>query len=139
LTSEPRSVVVIRSTTIVIAGGSNGELFRWNFQSSTLETFQGVHTGRVTSIVSVPNTNYIITGSYDKLIKKLDYTNLPTVLATYQSHTSVVSSITLITSLSLGISVGNDKIIRIWDYNTFVDQQRIPASTSAHSLNINGA
>lgn len=71
--------------------------------------------------MSIPETNYILTGSYDKLVKKLDYTNLPTVISTYQGHTSVISAISLIVSLSLGISVGNDKIIRIWNFNTLVD------------------
>jgi len=62
--------------SLVIAGGSNGELYKWNYVTNELITNTLLHTKRVNYILRIPGTNYILTAGYDKLVLKIDVTTM---------------------------------------------------------------
>lgn len=74
-----------------------------------------MHTKRVNYILRIPGTNYILTAGYDKLVLKIDVTTME-LINSFIEHTNVVAALTFMNNY--GVSVGNDKIIRIWDIET---------------------
>lgn len=99
----------------MIAGGSNGEIYKWNYVTNELVTNALLHTKRVNYILRIPETTYILTAGYDKLVLKIDVITME-LIHSFIEHTSVVAALTFMNNY--GVSVGNDKIIRIWDIAT---------------------
>ena len=47
LSTEPRSLVVFQDLQIAIGGGTNGDIYVWDYINSLLVTHTGIHTSRV--------------------------------------------------------------------------------------------
>lgn len=108
----------------------------WNYSSNELTVHSGIHSSRVSCLAGIAGSTFFLSGGYDKKINKLDLLTLPTIVSTFSLHTNVISAISI--HGNTVYSVGNDKVIRIWDHTTTTQSQIIPATGYAHLLNVIG-
>lgn len=115
----------------MIAGGSTGHIYKWNYVTNSLEQDITIHNKRVNQLKRIPDTTQVISAGYDRLVQKFDFLTLA-LLGTFAEHSGVVASVTLMGAI--GISVGSDRIIRLWDLPTM---NPLTTITTTHTALIN--
>ncbi|KAM3128076.1 hypothetical protein pb186bvf_019839 [Paramecium bursaria] len=133
LTSDAKACLDFPDLGFVIAGGTDGSLYKWIYGNQTL-TRHTIHSKWINMIIRIQNTNQILTASYDFTCKRIDVTTM-TLIGTFTGHTSIVTSVQFFNSTT-AISVGNDKTVRIWDFNSMT---QLDTLITNHTANVNGA
>jgi len=73
------------------------------------------HSASVNTVIAIPNTTYLASGSDDKSIIIWDYMSEQKIL-TFNGHSDRVSSIDVIPNTTYIASGSDDETIIIWDY-----------------------
>lgn len=76
-------------------------------------TFEG-NTFYVLSVVISPDSNYVVSGSFDKDVKLWDFST-GTLIKTFEGHKKEVNSVVLSPDNKYIISGSSDKTIKIWE------------------------
>jgi WD40 repeat protein len=87
-----------------------------NSGGNWLKNFEG-HLSPISSVAYSPDGKYIVSGSYDGIIKIWD-ANTGQCLKTLEGHSECVSSVAYSPDGTKIISGSDDKSIKIWDANT---------------------
>jgi WD40 repeat protein len=81
-----------------------------------IHTFKG-HTDSATTVIHIPNTKYIISGSHDKTLIIWNYESYEHI-NTLKCHDDFVTSLTHIKNTKYIVSGSEDKSVKIWNYET---------------------
>jgi WD40 repeat protein len=81
-----------------------------------IHTFKG-HTDIATSVIHIPDTKYIISGSIDKTLIIWNYKTYEHINTLY-GYDGSVNSLTHIKDTKYIVSGSDDKSVKIWNYET---------------------
>jgi WD40 repeat protein len=129
ITTSPESVVGLWSLAFshegnsLYTGDAYGNIWRWDLDSEALQSFEGLHPGRVTSIALSADGRVGLSGSYgpsdpthphwDRVLLSWD-PGSDRVLASYTGHRSHIRSVALSADGQTVLSASNDRTACTW-------------------------
>ncbi len=81
-----------------------------------INTFRG-HTDEVITVMYIPGTKYIVSGSIDKTLRIWSYETYEHI-NTLKGHDGYIYSVDYIQNTKYIVSSSSDKSVKIWNYET---------------------